>query len=161
MYRTGIGQDSHRFLKEQGSKRCIIGGVEFFDVPGLDADSDGDVVLHAICNAITSITHVYVLGEIAPKMCRFESITNSEAYLQVALDSLQKQHKQIVHVALTIEAKQPRMQKRIVEIRQNVARLMHLREKDVGLTVTSGDHLSDFARGEGLQCFAIVTSVDI
>jgi len=48
IYRTGIGQDSHRFTATDSTKPCIIAGLVFDDVPGLAADSDGDVVLHAI-----------------------------------------------------------------------------------------------------------------
>ena len=47
-YRTGIGQDSHRFLAKESSKKCTVAGLFFEGAPGLDADSDGDVVFHAI-----------------------------------------------------------------------------------------------------------------
>ena len=56
--RTGLGQDSHRFIDPESSKPCILGGVVFEGVPGLSANSDGDVIFHAICNAITSLTGV-------------------------------------------------------------------------------------------------------
>ena len=52
--RTGIGQDSHRFLPADSSKPCILAGAIFDDVPGFNANSDGDVMYHAICNAISS-----------------------------------------------------------------------------------------------------------
>lgn len=157
--RVGIGQDSHRFLPEGASKKCIIGGVLFEDVPGLDADSDGDVVYHSICNAITSLTHVPILGGIAIKMCHEQKITNSKVYLDAALKTLGKQH--VEHVALTIEGKRPRMQKRVDAIRQKVAEVMKLELSQVGLTVTSGDGLSDFGRGDGLQCFCILTTFEV
>ncbi len=51
--KMGIGQDSHRFHKEKSGKKCIIGGINFEEVPGWEADSDGDIVYHSICNAIT------------------------------------------------------------------------------------------------------------
>ena len=62
--RVGIGQDSHRFLSEESTKPCTIAGLIFEDAPGLSADSDGDVVFHAICNAITSVTGVPILGRL-------------------------------------------------------------------------------------------------
>ncbi|MDN3505125.1 MAG: 2-C-methyl-D-erythritol 2,4-cyclodiphosphate synthase [Rhabdochlamydiaceae bacterium] len=158
MYKAGIGQDSHRFLKEKTEKKCTIAGLHFDDANGLDADSDGDVVLHAICNAISSITHVYILGEVAPKLCHNEGITDSSVYLEKALQSLG--NKKVVHVAVTIEAKWPRMQNRVLEMRQNVANLMGIQVDAVGLTITSGDELSNFARGDGLQAFAIITTVE-
>lgn len=152
---TLIGQDSHAFLKNPSDKICVIGGVCFEGVPGLEADSDGDVVLHAICNAISSITHVYVLGEIAPRMCKEDGVTDSREFLQVALGSLD--HKKIRFVSLTIEGARPRMQSKVREIRHSVAGLLGIEEKYVGLTVTSGDGLTSFGQGDGLQCFALVS----
>jgi 2-C-methyl-D-erythritol 2,4-cyclodiphosphate synthase len=64
-YRTGLGQDSHRFLPEESSKPCLLAGLVFEDAPGMASDSDGDVIFHAICNAISSVTGVQILGGIA------------------------------------------------------------------------------------------------
>lgn len=156
-YKTGIGQDSHRFLSEDATKPCVVGGIIFEDAPGLDADSDGDVVLHAICNAITSITHVPILGKIAIELCHKQGITDSKVYLEKALETLGN-HK-IVHVALTIEGKRPKFQKKADEIRKNIAHLMKLNISQVGITFTSGDGLTDFGRGFGLMCFCIVSAI--
>src|SRR5476651_2203538 len=104
--RTGIGQDSHRFLPTDSAKPCIIGGIIFDDVPGFMANSDGDVVFHAICNAITSLTGVLILGAIADDLCFKDGITDSEVYLIEAMKTLGKQ--KVSHVAVTIEAKKPK-----------------------------------------------------
>ena len=105
IFRTGIGQDSHRFLSSDSTKPCIVGGVIFKGVPGLDADSDGDVVYHAVCNAITSLSGVPVLGGIAKDLCRKDGITDSQVYLEKAAQTLGDQS--IIHIALTIEGKRP------------------------------------------------------
>lgn len=154
--RVGIGQDSHRFLTPDSIKPCIIGGLIFLDAPGLDADSDGDVVFHAICNAITSVTGVPILGGIAIELCHKDGITNSQIYLEHALKALKQQ--KIEHVALTIEGKRPRLQKRIDEMRESIAEAMQLDISQVGVTVTSGDGLTDFGCGDGLQCFCSLTT---
>lgn len=156
--RVGIGQDSHRFLPEESAKLCVIGGVIFDEMPGLDADSDGDVILHAICNAITSLTGVPILGGLAIELCHKDGITDSEVYLQRALETLGRQ--KIQHVALTVEGKRPRMQARIDAIRRKVAGILGVDFSQVGLTVTSGDGLTDFGCGDGLQCFCILTTVE-
>ncbi len=153
----GLGQDSHRFLPEITQKVCVLGGIEFKDVPGLDADSDGDIIFHAICNAITSITHVPILGEIAPKLCHEQHITNSRVYLEHALQTLGAI--KIHHVALAVEGKRPRMQSRIDIVRKNVADAMNLQVHQVGLTITSGNDLTSFSRGEGLQCLCMISAV--
>lgn len=156
--RVGIGQDSHRFLTADSSKLCVIAGIFFEDVPGLAADSDGDIVFHAICNAISSLTGVPILGGIAIELCHKDGITDSQVYLQKALDTLGKQ--KIQHVALTIEGKRPKFQPKINEMRRNIAKVMHLDISQIGITATSGDGLTDFACGDGLQCFCIVTTME-
>lgn len=154
MFKVGIGQDSHRFLDKNENKKCIIGGICFEDAPGLDADSDGDVVFHAICNAITSITHIPFLGGVCIQMCK-NGITDSKIYLQEAAASLKKY--KIVHIALTIEGSRPKFQKRALEIRESVANVLLIDIDAVGITFTSGDGLTSFGKGEGLMCFCTLT----
>lgn len=154
--RTGIGQDSHRFLPPETAKPCIMAGIIFEDVPGFSANSDGDVVFHAICNAISSITGILILGALADDLCLKDGITDSEVYLREAMKTLQK--KKVTHVAITLEAKKPKMKHRILEMRENIARVMGLDVNDVGITATSGEGLTDFGCGVGVQCFAIVTT---
>lgn len=154
--RVGIGQDSHRFLPKESSKPCVIGGVIFEDVPGFNANSDGDIAFHAICNAITSLTGVIVLGGIADELLEKDGITDSEVYLQEALKSLGNQ--KIVHIALTIEAKRPKFLPHIEKMRHKIAKSLNIDFSQVGLTATSGESLTDFGCGDGAQCFAIVTT---
>lgn len=159
LYRNGIGQDSHRFLSGDLNKPCVVGGLIFEGAPGLDADSDGDVVLHAICNAISSVSGVPILGGIARDLCHKDGITDSSVYLEAAVKTLGKQS--IVHVAIAIEGKRPAFQARADEMRGTVAKLLKLEISQVGVTFTSGDGLTDFGCGEGLQCFCIVTTVEL
>src|SRR5262249_22221228 len=98
--RNGIGQDSHRFLPSDSAKPCIIAGLIFDLVPGFMANSDGDVVFHAICNAISSVTGILGLGKIADDLCLKDGITDSEIYLKEALKTLGKQSVSHVSIAL-------------------------------------------------------------
>ena len=157
LFRTGIGQDSHRFLPTDSSKPCVVAGLIFKGVPGLDADSDGDVVFHALCNAITSLTGVPILGGIARDLCKKDGITDSQVYLERALDSLKGQ--KIVHIAFTIEGKRPHFQDKIDAMRHNLVRILQVPLSAVGITATSGDGLTDFGCGDGLQCFCILTTI--
>ncbi|HSX10713.1 MAG TPA: 2-C-methyl-D-erythritol 2,4-cyclodiphosphate synthase [Chlamydiales bacterium] len=158
IYRTGIGQDSHRFLPADSTKPCTIGGVIFEDVPGLDADSDGDIVYHAMCNAITSLSGVPILGDIARDLCRKDGITDSQVYLEEALKTLGAQ--KIVHVALSIEGKRPYFDEKIVQMRKKIASVLKIKPAAVGITATSGDGLTDFGCGDGLQCLCVMTTVE-
>lgn len=157
-YRTGLGQDSHRFLPEDSTKPCILAGLVFDEAPGMVSDSDGDVIFHAICNAITSLTGVQILGGIADDLCQKDGITDSQIYVQRALDTLRPQ--KIEHVALSIEAKRPRLQHRIEEMRSKIASVLHLRLNQVGITATASDGLTEFGLGEGIQCLCMITTVE-
>lgn len=156
--RTGIGQDSHRFLADGDTKPCIMAGVIFEGVPGFEANSDGDVVFHTICNAISSLTGILILGAIADDLCLKQGITDSEVYLREALKTLGKQ--QISHLAITIEAKRPKFKSKLLAMRESIARVMNLDISQIGITATSGEGLTDFGRGLGVQCFAILTTVE-
>ena len=158
IFRTGIGQDSHRFLPIDSSKPCVIGGVIFEDVPGLDADSDGDVIYHAICNAITSLSSVPILGGIAMDLCRKDGLTDSQIYLEKAIETLQSQ--KIVHLAISLEGKRPRFDEKINEMRAKIAQVLKIEPLQVGITATTGDGLTDFGCGDGLQCFCVLTTVE-
>lgn len=154
--RVGIGQDSHRFLPEDSTKPCVIAGIIFEDVPGFIANSDGDIVFHSICNAITSITGVMILGGIADDLCEKDGITDSSIYLKEAMKTLGK--KKVVHVAVTLECKKPKIKLRVDEMRASIADVMGLEFDQVGITATSGEGLTDFGCGDGVQSFAIVTT---
>lgn len=156
IYKTGIGQDSHRFLPEDSTKPCILAGVVFDEVPGLAADSDGDVVYHAICRAITSVTHVPILATIAKDLCINKGITDSKVYLQKALESLKDQ--KIMHIAISVEAKRPKIQKKIDQMRQKIAEIAHIDISQVGITAHTGDGLTDFGCGDGIAVICVITT---
>jgi 2-C-methyl-D-erythritol 2,4-cyclodiphosphate synthase len=143
-------------MPQDSSKPCVIAGIIFEGTPGFNANSDGDVVFHAICNAISSLTGILILGDIADELCLKDGITDSEVYLVEAMKTLGKQ--KVSHVAVTIEAKKPKFKARLLEMRTNIARVMDLDVSQVGITATSGEGLTDFGCGDGVQCFAIVTT---
>lgn len=158
MIRTGIGQDSHRFLINGSMKPCILGGVIFEEELGLASDSDGDVILHAICHAISSISGVQILGGIAQDLYEKDGITDSQVYLKKALETLNQFS--IQHVALSVTAKRPRLLTKIKEIQSKIASLMQLSVDQVGLTATTGNGLSDVGLGEGVECLCVITVIE-
>lgn len=157
-YRVGVGQDSHRFLPPESTKLCVIGGLTFPDTPGLSAETDGDVVYHAICNAITSLTGVPILHGIALELCHKDGITDSEVFLIKALEILEPQ--KIQHIAFTIEAKRPNIEARGLEMRQKIATVMKLEISQVGLTVNTGSGLTDVSCGDGVHCLCLLTTYE-
>ena len=156
MILSAIGQDSHRF-EEETEKPLVLGGVVIEGERGLKANSDGDVLLHALTNAVSGVTGRNILGPVADALCQ-AGCTDSWAYLHEALRDLKKAGGRILHVSFSIEAKKPRLWPHIPAIRRSVAGMLGLSEAHVGLTATSGEGLTDFGRGAGMQVFCIVTA---
>ncbi len=155
--KVGIGQDSHRFDFENKTKKFILGGVVFEGVTPLAGNSDADVVLHAITNAVSGVTCVNILGKIADEMCLMRGITDSSEYLKEALNYLVDV--KIVHVSISIECSYPKITPKIPEMRKVISNLLSIPENSVGITATTGEGLTQFGQGQGIQAFCIVTAL--
>jgi 2-C-methyl-D-erythritol 2,4-cyclodiphosphate synthase len=156
MYKTGIGQDSHAFEGPGAEKPLMLGGVRIPDCPGLAGNSDADVVLHALTNAVSSISGKNILGTISDELCLTRGIKDSAAYLAKALESLGEYR--ILHVSIAIEGKRPKLEPYFGKMKESLAHLLSLHSADIGITATTGEGLTAFGRGEGLQAFAVVTA---
>ncbi len=154
--KTGLGLDSHRFIEGETDKQFVLGGVVFDDAPALSGNSDADVILHALTDAISGITGVTVIGAVADKMCH-QGITDSKAYLKVALDSLGLWR--VTHVSIVLECLRPKIDPKASALRASVAALLSLEITDVCLTATTGEQLNDVGRGLGIHASVIVTAV--
>ena len=151
--RVGLGQDTHNFdFSGESQKSLILGGVVFEGTP-LEANSDGDVILHAVTRAISSVTTIQVIG---PKTKEFlkAGITDSKIYLREAMKDI---NGKIIHVSISIECKTPKITPKIPEIQNSLAELLNIKPENVGITATSGEEMNEAARGNGINVFAAVT----
>ena len=185
--KVAIGQDSHRFVEHIDYVSCganidsltnaglvaagagtgagagfvcrplLLGGVEFPGGPPLAGNSDADVVLHALCNAISGVTGVNILGAEADRMCFEEGITNSAVYVKEAMKYLAGGA--IAHASFSIECARPVISPRIMDMRKSIADIIGIGigAGGVCITATSGEGLTDFGRGLGIQVLCILT----
>ena len=156
--KVAIGQDSHRFDFNNSNKILILGGVKILNAPALLGNSDADVILHSITNAISGITCVNILGKIADNMCK-NGITDSSYYLKEALSYLEPCYI-ISHLSISIECKTPHITPYINDIRQSLSNLLNILPSNIGITATTGEGLTDFGRGLGIQVFSCITVVE-
>ncbi|MEM8867233.1 MAG: 2-C-methyl-D-erythritol 2,4-cyclodiphosphate synthase [Verrucomicrobiota bacterium] len=154
--KTGLGLDSHRFVDEGDTKPLVLGGLVFDDAPGLSGNSDADVILHAVTDAISGVTGETVIGAVADKLCQ-SGVVDSKAYLEVALKSLGAW--QLTHVSIVLECKRPKIDPKVPALRESIAALLGLDLSDVCITATTGEGLNEVGRGMGIHCSAIVTAV--
>jgi len=156
MIRVGLGQDSHAFEPDGSTKPLILGGIVFPGQPGLQANSDGDVVLHALFNALSQAVGGRSLGIYADPIYA-QGITNSRQYVAVALDMVRQAGYTVNNVGVSIEARRPKIEPRALEMKKSLADLLGVSMDQVGITATTGEGLTAFGRGEGIQVFVIVS----
>lgn len=150
-----IGQDSHRFGEPCGDTFIKLGGIDIpFDKP-IVANSDGDVVFHAITNAISGFTGVNILGGEADRICLEKGIKDSSVYLKKALEYLKDG--EIIHCSVTVECLRPKLMPHIPSMKESISSILDIPISSVGITATTGEGLTGFGRGEGIQVFVILT----
>ena len=121
-------------MKARRTSLCV-GGLIFDDVPALAGNSDADVILHALTDAISGVTGRTVIGAVADEMCQ-RGITDSKAYLKVALEDLGEW--QLSHVSIALECKRPKIDPKVPALRASIAALLGLELADVCITATTG-----------------------
>ncbi len=154
-FRIGFGQDSHKFSQNK-NRGLILGGYKVLNEIGLEANSDGDVILHALFNAISSAIGERSLGFYADDLYK-KGVTDSKEYLKVILNKLNQKNMEINNISISIETKKPKLEKHTNNIKESLSKILNIEKEKVGITYTSGEDLTDFGRGKGMQCFVVVT----
>ena len=152
---TGFGYDVHAY---GGNRPMVLGGMPIAGAPLVKAHSDGDVLLHALCDAILGCLGLGDIGEHFPDSDdRFENIS-SGILLSEIMDKARSQKLTITHVDLTVIAQTPRLAPHKAAIRGNVARLLELGDHQVNVKATTEEHLGFTGRKEGIKAVAVVTA---
>lgn len=154
--KVGIGQDSHMFEKEEMG--LFIAGIELKDEKKLQANSDGDVILHAIFNALSQAIGENSIGFYADEMYE-KGITDSKKYLKPLLAKIKKKKLKINSLGIMIECKTPKIDPLVPKIKKSLSEIFDLKSNKIGVTATSGEHMTLFGAGLGIQCFAIASLV--
>jgi 2-C-methyl-D-erythritol 4-phosphate cytidylyltransferase/2-C-methyl-D-erythritol 2,4-cyclodiphosphate synthase len=154
--RTGIGMDSHRFHRTHRGLK--LGGIALPDHPAFEANSDGDVMLHALANALLQAMGAEgSLSSVADPLIEKEGITDSRKYVEEILGQIKARGFSVGSVGFQVEGSSPRIDPLIPQLKQNLGALLRLAPDAIGVTATTGEDLTPFGRGEGLQCWATVT----
>ena len=154
--RTGLGIDSHRFVEGDSERPLVLGGLEFKDAPALAGNSDADVLLHALTDAISGVTGRTVIGAVADELCQ-QGVVDSKVYLCEALKDLAPWV--LSHVSIVLEGQRPKIDPKVPALRESVAGLLKIETDAVCITATTGEQLDGVGRGEGLRCTVVVTAV--
>jgi 2-C-methyl-D-erythritol 2,4-cyclodiphosphate synthase len=156
MIRVGLGQDSHKFASGE-NKPLVLGGVKIDEKGGLEGNSDADVILHSVCNALSSAIGGDSLSTWSDEMCNKQGIKDSARYVEYIFDKATALNYSIANVSISVEGDKPRLKMEIIhQIKKRIAELLKIEIDQVGLTFTSGEGLTAFGQGLGIQALTIV-----
>lgn len=153
MLRIGQGFDAHRF-KEGDS--LIIGGVSIPFDKGMEAHSDGDVLIHALCDALLGALALGDIGKHFPDTSADFNGIDSRVLLRRVMELLQEKNYQLVNADMTIIAQSPKMAPHLPVMQENLAADMQTTIDNVSIKATTTEKMGFTGRGEGIAAQAIV-----
>ena len=150
--RAGIGLDAHALV---AGKKLVLGGIEIDWHKGLEGHSDGDVLLHAICDALLGAAALGDLGQYFPSDDQAFKDIDSRILLRRVKQILDEKGCRIVNIDAVIVAQKPRMSGYVKAMIANIAEDTGLPISAVSVKSTSTDHLGFAGREEGIATQAI------
>jgi 2-C-methyl-D-erythritol 2,4-cyclodiphosphate synthase len=153
MMRIGQGFDAHAF-KTGG--RLVLGGVEIPGERGLEAHSDGDVVLHAVCDALFGAAGLGDIGGHFPPCDPAYAGIDSRLLLRRSLELVASECYRVVNVDITIIAQAPRMAPYIEAMRAHIAADLQVNTRQVNVKATTTERLGFTGREEGIAALAVI-----
>ena len=153
MIRVGMGYDVHRF-KDDGD--VILGGVKIDYEQGLEAHSDGDVVLHALCDALLGAAALGDIGKHFPDTDPEFKGADSRVLLRHVYRIVQDKGYVLVNADITIIAQAPKMAPYIVAMCGNIAADLNIDVDFINVKATTTEKLGFEGRKEGIAVQAVV-----
>ena len=151
--RVGQGIDVHRLVENE---TLIIGGVKIPYNKGSLGHSDGDVLLHAITDAVLGSLALGDIGTHFPSENDKWKNADSSTFLKHAVSLLLENDWSVQNLDSTIILQKPRLSKFIPEMIENVSTIIGLSLDNISVKATTSDHLGFIGNGYGIVCMASV-----
>jgi 2-C-methyl-D-erythritol 2,4-cyclodiphosphate synthase len=153
MYRIGQGYDVH--CLEEG-ETLWLGGILIPHTKGTVAHSDGDVLIHAICDALLGAVSLGDIGTHFPDTSEQYKNIDSKILLNETYRLVQDEGFEIVNVDSTVSAQQPKLKPFIPEMKKVMADLLQIKPELISVKATTTERLGFEGREEGISALAIV-----
>ncbi len=154
MIRTGIGYDVHQLA---AGRPLIIGGVHIPSEVGSLGHSDGDVLYHALVDALLGAAALGDIGTLFPSEDQRWKDADSRIFLETAVDKIRSAGYEISNIDGVVILQQPKLAEHIQLMRRKIANILEIDLSAVSVKATTTDHLGFTGRGEGLGAMAIAT----
>ncbi len=150
--RIGHGFDAHRFAS---GRPLILGGVTIPHDRGLEAHSDGDVLIHALCDALLGAAALGDIGAHFPDSSESYAGIDSRILLRSVIDLLAESGWQVGNVDVTVIAQAPKLAPYIPKMRETLARDMEADISVVSVKATTTEKMGYVGRKEGITAHAV------
>lgn len=150
--RVGFGYDVHAL--GEGLK-LFLGGVEIPSEMGCIAHSDGDVAIHALCDALLGSVAAGDIGKHFPDTSSEFKGIDSKILLERTIDILHKEGYKVVNVDITIALERPKLRPYIDTMRSTLAATMGINDEAVSIKATTTEKLGFTGRSEGIAAYAV------
>lgn len=151
--RIGQGFDVHAF---EAGRRLVLGGVEIPHSHGLKAHSDGDVVLHALSDALLGAAALGDIGRHFPDSDAAYRGADSRELLRRVYAAVQAHGLSLANADMTVIAQAPRLAAYIDAMRTAIAADLQVDSGRISVKATTTEHLGFTGRGEGIAALAVV-----
>ena len=155
--RVGQGFDAHAF---QAGSKLGLGGVLVPYDRGLQAHSDGDVVLHALCDALLGAAGLGDIGRHFPPDDAAYKDIDSRILLRKVVELVYGADLRIANADITVVAQEPRLAPYVDAMRDTISSDLQLDDTRVNIKATTTEHMGFTGRGEGIAAFAVVLLED-
>ena len=153
MIRIGQGIDAHAF---RPGGQLVLGGVEIPHDRGLAAHSDGDVVLHALCDALLGAAALGDIGQHFPPGDPAWRDIDSRVLLRKVNELVREEGLTLVNADITVIAQAPRLAPHIGEMREYISADLAVTAAQVNIKATTTEGLGFIGREEGIAVAAVV-----
>lgn len=151
--RIGQGLDVHAF---QEGGRLVLGGVDIAHSHSLVAHSDGDVLLHALCDALLGAAALGDIGRHFPDSDTALRGIDSRVLLRKVVAQLDTHGLTVSNADLTLVAQEPKLAPYVDAMRDTIAQDLHVDAARINVKATTTEHLGFTGRKEGIAAFAVV-----
>jgi len=152
--RVGIGYDIHAL---KAGRRLVLGGVLIPYRQGLAGHSDGDVLYHAIVDAILGAAGEGDIGDFFPDTDLRYQGANSHLFIKKALEILKKKKLKLTHLDSIILAEAPKLSAVKKKIKENVARVLGLELSHVGVKAKTHEGFGAVGKKQAIACQVVVS----
>jgi 2-C-methyl-D-erythritol 2,4-cyclodiphosphate synthase len=152
-FRIGQGLDVHAFAE---GDHVMLGGVRIPHSRGLEAHSDGDVALHALCDALLGAVAMGDIGRHFPPADDQWRNADSSYLLTRVYQMLVQDGWRVVNLDLTIACEQPKIAAHVQAMRETIAGVLQTPVDSISVKATTTEKLGFCGRGEGIAALAVV-----